>query len=286
MYPDSERKPAVFDAIHILIAVVLHVVLFGGLWLIGVIGTEEESDEEVIPIECLVVVHENLDGDENDEPPERDVVKTETPPPTPPPPPDPPVVTPPRVPEDNPFVVEPPKPPKPPEPPKPTEVKKPDPPKPPEPPKPPKPTREEILARIRGETTIVKSDPPKHNGRTERRPTNWDRLLAAGARPSNRNRGLDATEEQRCAGLIKAAFYEKWHPRPPWTMDLKKMTLHVEFDKQGRVKAFRLTGSSGDAAADRTVLSAARSVGRVSGLTAAYLERHPTSTIIFEVEPQ
>ena len=85
---------------------------------------------------------------------------------------------------------------------------------------------------------------------------------------------MDATEEQRCAGLIKAAFYEKWHPRPPWTMDLKKMTLHVEFDKQGRVKAFRLTGSSGDAAADRTVLSAARSVGRVSGLTAAYLERH------------
>lgn len=263
MYPDSERKPAVFDAIHILIAVVLHVVLFGGLWLMGVIGTEEESDEEVIPIECLVVVHENLDGDENDEPPERDVVKTETPPPTPPPPPDPPVVTPPSVPEDNPFVVEPPK-----------------------PPEPPKPTREEILARIRGETTIVKSDPPKHNGRTERRPTNWDRLLAAGARPSNRNRGLDATEEQRCAGLIKAAFYEKWHPRPPWTMDLKKMTLHVEFDKQGRVKAFRLTGSSGDAAADRTVLSAARSVGRVSGLTAAYLERHPTSTIIFEVEPR
>ena len=145
---------------------------------------------------------------------------------------------------------------------------------------------EELLARIRGETTVVKSDPPKHNGRTERRPTNWDRLLAAGARPSNRNQGLDATEEQRCAGLIKAAFYEKWHPRPPWTMDLKKMTLHVEFDKQGRVKAFRLTGSSGDAAADRTVLSAARSVGRVSGLTAAYLERHPTSTIIFEVEPQ
>lgn len=284
MYPGSERKPAVFDAINILVAVGLHIALFGVLWLMGVIGTEEESDEEIIPIECLVVVHENLDGDENDEPPERDVVKVDTPPP--PPPVTPPQVEPPPPPDDNPFVIEPPKPPKV-EPPK-VEPPKVEPPKPPkvEPPKPKPPTREEQLARIRGETTVVKSDPPKHNGRTEQRPTNWRELLNAGATPSNRNQGLSASEEEKCAGLIKKAFYAKWHPRPPWTTDLKKMTLHVEFDNQGKVKSYRLTGSSGDAAADRTVLSAAKSVGRVSGLTAAYLERHPTCTIIFEVEPQ
>ena len=288
MYDERERPRPIFDAINIGAAVVAHLLLFGVFWLFGVIKPDvDDSDEEVIPIECLVVVNENLDGNEDEPPPVREVVppppEPEPPPPVPEPDPEPVV-----EPDPDPIVVEPIKPPDPPKPPKPPEVKKPDPPKPPEP---PKETREQRLARMRETVKTfekpkpVQTPPPRNNGRTEQRPTNWRELLNAGATPSNRNQGLDASEEQRCAGLIKKAFHEKWNPRPSWTPELRKMTLRVSFDKNGRVTGYDLVQRSGDVAADNSVLNAAKRVVRVYGLTDAYLQKHPTSLINFEVTP-
>ena len=65
MYIDGEQKPRVFDTTNIVIAVGLHVLLFGILWYMGVL-VPEQSNETVVPIECLVVVHENLDGVDRD----------------------------------------------------------------------------------------------------------------------------------------------------------------------------------------------------------------------------
>lgn len=280
MYADRERPRPIFDAINIAAAIAAHAALFGSFWLFGMLRPEaEESDEEVIPIECLVVVHENPDGNEDEPPPEREVVPA--PPPEPEPEPPPPEPEPAAEPEPDPIVVEPVKPP---------DSPKPTPPKPPEPkpPEPPKETREQRLARMRNQVTDYrkpKVTPPVNNGRTERRPPNWDELLRAGATPSSRNQGLDASEEQKCAGLIKKAFHEKWSPRPAWTPEMRKMTLRVSFDKTGKVTGYTLVESSGDRAADSSVLNAAKQVKRVYGLTDAYLQKHPTSLINFEVTP-
>lgn len=264
----GKTAPKLFAPAHLLAAVAVHLLLFGLLWVCGILRPEDAvAEEEEEAIECLVVVHENLDGEEDEPPPEREVTPS---PPDPEPEPEPPPPEPEPV-EEDPVVI-------------PEDPPKPDPPKPkPDPPKPPKPTREEQMARIRNATTVV--TPPRFNGRTEERPDDWRKLLAAGATSSNRNQGLDANEEQLCKGLIKKAFHDKWQPRPAWTADLRKMTLSVTFDGQGRVTAYRLVGSSGDPAADQTVLNAAKRVGRVSGLTAEFLKRHPTNTITFEVEP-
>lgn len=291
MYEDREKPRPIFDPLNIGAAVLAHLLLFGIFYLFGVMNPEpEDTDEEVTPIECLVVVHENLDGNEDEPPPESEVV--DTPPPEPETPPPPVEETPPPPPvEDNPFVEEkePPKPEPPkPEPPKPVPPKpKPEPPKPEPPKKTPEQLRAEKIAEMRkrmekAPQTTVKT-PPRNNGRTEQRPPDWDKILAGGATPSNRNQGLDASEEQRCAGLIKKAFHDKWNPRPAWTPELKKMTLRVSFDRTGKVTGYTLVNRSGDVAADNSVLNAAKRVIRVSGLSDAYLQKNPTSVINFEV---
>lgn len=167
-----------------------------------------------------------------------------------------------------------------------------EPPKPPKP-EPPKPTaeelkkqREERLKKMR--ESMVKDKPrpvpPRSNGRTEQRPPNWQQLLNQNYKPSNRNAGLDASDDQRCHRLIHDAFHDRWTP-PPWTSELKVMALQVQFDMAGNVTGYRLTSSSGDPSADATVLGAAKGVPSVRGLSRAFLERNRTVTIRFDVKP-
>ncbi len=217
-----ERRDNLVNSATVCAAVVVHVLLFGAIWLVGVFASEQNEDTDVVPIECFVVVLENLDGKDAAPPPEKEVVP-EPEPPKPAPEPEPePEVTPP--PEPDPIVIEEPKKPDPPKP----EVK-PDPPK----PEPPKKTREQRLEEMRKGVKFTKPekkpDPPKNDGRTEKKSNLADELLKLGATPSNRNEGLDASEESLCAGRIKKAFHEPWHPRPAWTPSLKKMTLRVTF---------------------------------------------------------
>lgn len=287
MYIGEETRPSAFNAVYFAAAIVVHIVLFLSIWYIGI--CEEDEKEIVIPMELMVVVNDNPDGVENEQPPETPPVsEPDPPPPDPPKDPDPP-------PRDEPDITDavvlqpdkpkPPKPPEPPKPPKPTPPKQPDPPKKPDKPKEPQETRDQRLARMRNSTTKVKTPPPRNNGRTDKRPQDWEKLLMQGYRPGATNQGLDAGEEARCFSLIRQAFYSKWD-RPAWTSSLKKMCLSVRFGAGGKVIGYSLTQSSGDASADRTVLRAASQVGYVRGLTSAFLEKNKTVIVRFEVTPE
>lgn len=283
MYIGEESRPSAFNVVYFVAAIIVHLVLFLSIWYIGTREDEEEK-EIVIPMELMVVVNENLDGVENEPPPETPPQsEPDPPPPDPPKEPDPPPPDEPEITEavvlkpDKPKPPDPPKPPKPPEPPKP--------PKQPEKPKPPEKTREQRLAEMRSSTTKVKTPPPRNNGRTEKRPQDWEKLLNAGYKPGPTNQGLDASEEARCLALIRQAFYSRWD-RPAWTSSLRKMCLSVQFGSGGRVVGYSLTQSSGDASADRTVLRAASQVSHVRGLSSSFIEKHRTVIVRFEVTPE
>ncbi len=274
MYIGEESRPSAFNVVYFVAAIIVHLVLFLSIWYIGTREDEEEK-EIVIPMELMVVVNENLDGVENEQPPETPPQsEPDPPPPDPPKEPDPP---PPDEPEITEAVVLEPEKPKPPEPPKP--------PKQPEKPKPPEKTREQRLAEMRSSTTKVKTPPPRNSGRTEKRPQDWEKLLNAGYKPGPTNQGLDASEEARCLALIRQAFYSRWD-RPAWTSSLRKMCLSVQFGSGGRVVGYSLTQSSGDASADRTVLRAASQVSHVRGLSSSFIEKHRTVIVRFEVTPE
>lgn len=293
MYIGEETRPNTFNAIYFVAAIIVHIVLFLSIWFIGM-RNEDEDKELVIPMELMVVVNENLDGVENEPPPETPPVEEPPPPepePEPEPQPEPPPPDPVEVPEAVVLEPEKPKPPKPPEPkpPKPPDPK-PEPPKEPEKPKTPKKTREQRLAEMRNSTTKIKNPtrttPPKNNGRTEMRPRDWEKLLMQGYKPGATNKGLDASEEARCKALIREAFYSKWD-RPAWTSSLKIMYLTVNFGPGGEVRGYNLTKSSEDAAADRSVLAAASRVSRVRGLSRSFLDKiKNTVTVRFEVTPE
>ena len=261
MYIDERKKPQVFGAGSFGAAIAVHLLLFLALWYAGSLSAS--SHDTAIPIELTVVVNENLDGVEDEPPPEK-----------------------PPEPEPEPELPKPPEP-EPPKPPPPTPEavlqtpaetntvkkaeKKDEKPKPPEP---PKMTREERMEQMRKSAKKVKDAPPpkpRSNGRTEMRPKDWEKLLMQGYKPGATNQGLDASEDARCKFLIQQAFHDKWES-PPWNDRLKEMHLSVQFGPNGEVRGYRLSLSSGDAAADRSVLRGAWVVPGVGGLSPAFLE--------------
>ena len=68
MYIGEETRPSAFNAVYFAAAIVVHIVLFLSIWYIGI--CEEDEKEIVIPMEWMVVVKENLNGVENEQPPE------------------------------------------------------------------------------------------------------------------------------------------------------------------------------------------------------------------------
>ncbi len=281
MEPRGRRN--IFDSTSLTLAVLLHIAIFTAIWLAGRVDASPE--ETAIPIDLLVVVNENLDGNEDEPPPERPI---EDPPPPPPEEPKPAV---------------------------------PDPPPPPEPvreavvqehvktnivkvveQKPPEKTKEQIeaekkkahekrLAAIRQSAVKVKdrpapaTPPPRNNGRTEARPPDWEKLLNAGYRPASVNMGTDASEDQRCKALIRKAFHDKWEI-PAWSDQLREMHLTVQLGAGGSIAGYSLAQSSGDSAADASVLKAASQVRAVRGLSRAFIENNRTVTVRFKVTPQ
>lgn len=293
---NNHRRPEIFDSKSIAIAILCHAVVFICLLVMGVINFNDEK-EVVIPIDMTVVVHENLDGNEEEPPPEKEV---EAPPPEPEPvvektpPPPPPIKEelpelPPKV-EAVEKIVEK-KPPKKEEPAiKPVEKKK-------EPekkiekkeekkPERPKETREERLKRIRESAKNIKitrpnAVPPRNNGKTERRPADWEKLLAQGATPGAKT-VVSNSENQRCLSLIRKAFYSKWNC-PSWTDRLRPVQLSVTFGSGGSVEGYRIISSSGDRATDESVLAAAAAVRMVHGLSYEFLSKNRTIIINFTI---
>ena len=287
--PDS--SPKVFGAGNIAVAVLVHVLFFALCYWAAIPMTEKKV---VIPIDLTLVVHENLDGAE-DEPPPMEPPKPEPPKPEPPKP-EPPKPEPPKP---EPPKPEPPKPdpPKPPdavvkETPKTNEVAKVEQPKPPEKkPEPPKKlTREERLKQMRAEAKIVKNDKPSKpqpNGRTGPKTLSDEeirRRLNMGYR-AGRTESLAADESQLCISLIYKTFYDKWNS-PAYSPGLREMVLEVRFDSGGRVVSTRLVQSSGDASVDRSVSEVGSVVKYVAGLTPAFLRENPVVNVRFKVAPQ
>ena len=293
MFDEEARKPKVFDARTVGLAVAAHLLLFAALFLVGQFAAKPK--ETVVPIDLTVVVHENPDGAENEPPPEKEVASPE-PEPAPEPPPPPPEPAPALEPAPAPQVdavertEEPKK-----EPPKKVEPPPRPRPKPkPRPEQPPKPLKsKEQIAQERAQArarrlreirnAVKRGEAPRTDGRTEKRPPDWRELLGQGYTPGAKTQ-IAADESQRCLSLIRRAFYAKWDS-PPWTDALGDMILEVRFGPGGVVKSCRLVKSSGDRAADDTVLAAAAQVASVPGLTHDFLSQNPSVKVRFKVKP-
>ena len=282
MLEEYERPPERHSAFNYIMAIAIHAVVilafaYFAFWT-------PKDNEVVIPIELAVVVNENLDGREDEPPPATPPQPEPEPEPEPPKPPEPPPPPPDPIPDNVEAV----------------EVKPPDP-KPPEV-KPPKVDKKKLeeerkkreaarLEEMRNRATKVKdkskptSPPPRNNGRTDKRPKDWEKYLNAGYNPSNVNSGLDASDNQRCIQLISKAFHDRW-VSPAWTSELREILLSVQFGAGGKVLGYNIIQSSGDPSADRTVLKAASLVHAVRGLSSAFLENNKTVTVRFKVKPQ
>lgn len=282
MLEEYERPPERHSAFNYIMAIAIHAVVilafaYFAFWT-------PKDNEVVIPIELAVVVNENLDGREDEPPPATPPQPEPKPEPEPPKPPEPPPPPPDPIPDNVEAV----------------EVKPPDP-KPPEV-KPPKVDKKKLeeerkkreakrLEEMRNRATKVKDKskptfpPPRNNGRTDKRPKDWEKYLNAGYKPSNVNSGLDASDNQRCIQLISKAFHDRW-VSPAWTSELREILLSVQFGAGGKVLGYNIIQSSGDPSADRTVLKAASLVHAVRGLSSAFLENNKTVTVRFKVKPQ
>ena len=83
---EKKKGAEIFGLRSVTQAVLAHILLFALVWLLALPLREKTT---VVPIDLTLVVHENLDGNENELPPLDD------PPPPPPPQPAPPKVSPP-----------------------------------------------------------------------------------------------------------------------------------------------------------------------------------------------
>lgn len=293
----DDNKPEVLSSRTVIASLVLHVAVVLLIVLFGSIKFKKE--EQLIPIDLSIVVNENLDGEENQPPPLQDpppepkeeplkmpVKQVELPPPV-------------EVQKDIPAVI------KEQEKPKKTKEqiikermqrirdnlkKNPDKPK-AQKEKVKTDNRKRILESLKptNKKVEIKVDAQSGNGRTDKRTLSRDeinRLLNLGYKPGTKNQ-LSQSESQRCISLIYNAFYSKWQQRPAWNKTLKPMHLKISLGLGGKITSYSLVGSSGDPAADKTVLNAASLVRSVAGLSAEFIRQHRSDIIIrFEVTSQ
>lgn len=292
----DDNKPEVLSSRTVIASLVLHVAVVLLIVLFGSIKFRKE--EQLIPIDLSIVVNENLDGEENQPPPLQDpppepkeeplkmpVKQVELPPPV-------------EVQKDIPAVI------KEQEKPKKTKEqiikermqrirdnlkKNPDKPK-PQKEKVKTDNRKRILESLQptNKKVEIKVDAQSGNGRTDKRILSLDeinRRLNLGYKPGTKNQ-LSQSESQKCISLIYRAFYSKWQ-RPAWNDTLKVMELKIGLGLGGTITSYKLVKSSGDPAADRTVLNAASQVRSVSGLSAEFIRQHRSDIIIrFKVTSQ
>ena len=271
----EEKLPAVISRRTLTVALLLHLSVFVVFWLYAACHDLFHKDEEIIPIDLTVVVNENLDGKPDEPPP---LKKPEPPKPKPKPQPKP----------------------KPKEPEKPKELekivtnivkkvdKKVEKKEPEKPKKSAKELREERMKKMRESAKVVnksvkievKNAKESGNGRTTKKTLSdaeIQKLLNMGYKPGTSEQ-LATSDAQLGYSLIKSAVEDKWEV-PPWTDTLKPMTVRIWFGGGGRVVNYKLEKSSGDAKADRSILSAASRVGAIPGLPPAFIEAYKNKGI-------
>ena len=185
MYVEREKPPEVFDKAGVIAVAATYASIIALAWCLKTFA--HETKEDVIPIDMTIVINENLDGEENEPPPE-------APPQTPPDEQQPeipkyPAQPPPKV--QDAVIHEQPK--------KQEEkkVKKEPEKKPPEKGPDAKERRRQRLEEMRKSVKKNVSPPPKHNGRTEQAPPNLAKLLNDPAfKPGAKNQGLDARDRK------------------------------------------------------------------------------------------
>ena len=280
----DERLPAVISRRTLTLALLLHLSAFVIFWLYAACHDLFHKDEEIIPIDLTVVVTENLNGKE-DEPPPLKNPEPEKPKPKPKPKPK---VKEPEKPKELEKIVtnivakvdkkeekkEPEK--------KKVEKKEPEKPK-----KTAKELREERMKKMRESAKVVNKkveitipNAKSGDGRTDRKTLSnaeIQKLLNMGYKPG-RSEQLAASDAQLGYSLIKMAVEAKWEV-PPWTDTLKPMTVRIWFGGGGRVVNYKLEKSSGDARADRSILSAASRVGAIPGLPSAFIDAYKSKGI-------
>lgn len=280
---EEDRLPAVISRRTLTVALILHLSVFVVFWLYAACHDLFHKDEEIIPIDLTVVVNENLDGKEDEPPP---LKKPEPEPPKPKPQPKPkPKVKEPEKPKELEKIV--------------TnivakvekkeekKVEKPEKKVPEKPKKTAKELREERMKKMREsakqvnkKVTIEVKNRPSGNGRTTKKTLSdaeIQKLLNMGYKPGTSEQ-LATSDAQLGYSLIKSAVEDKWEV-PPWTDTLRPMTVRIWFGGGGRVVNYKLEKSSGDAKADRSILSAASRVGAIPGLPPAFIEAYKSKGI-------
>ena len=272
---EEEKLPAVISRRTLTVALLLHLSVFVVFWLYAACHDLFHKDEEIIPIDLTVVVNENLEGKENEPPPLKK--------------PDPPKPKPKPQPKPKPKESE-----------KPKELEKivtnivtkvekkvekkvPERPK-----KTAKELREERMRKMRESAKVVntkvtievRNAKASGNGRTARKTLSnaeIQKLLNMDYKPGTSEQ-LAASDAQLGYSLIKSAVEDRWEV-PPWTDTLKPMTVRIWFGGGGRVVNYKLERSSGDAKADRSILSAASRVRAIPGLPPAFIEAYKSKGI-------
>jgi hypothetical protein len=117
---------------------------------------------------------------------------------------------------------------------------------------------------------------------TKLSPEEIERLLAEGARPSDRTRIPDA--DARGFARVRAAFYDVWVQ--PSRAEVGGLTAEaaIVFGTGGRVISGRLSRPSGNAVLDNSVRRALNAVRQVTGLPNGFVERHREMSVAFRVE--
>ncbi len=113
-------------------------------------------------------------------------------------------------------------------------------------------------------------------------PEDIERLLAQGAKPSDRTRIPDA--DARGFARVRAAFYEVWVQPSRAEVGGDSVEAVIVLGKDGRVMSGRLSQPSGNAVLDNSVRRALNAVKRVTGLPSGFENRHREISIAFRVE--
>lgn len=272
---EEEKLPAVISRRTLTVALLLHLSVFVVFWLYAACHDLFHKDEEIIPIDLTVVVNENLEGKENESPP---LKKPDPPKPKPKPQPKPKPKVPEKPKELEKIVtnivtkVE-----------KKVEKKVPERPK-----KTARELREERMRKMRESAKVVntkvtievRNAKASGNGRTARKTLSnaeIQKLFNMDYKPGTSEQ-LAASDAQLGYSLIKSAVEDRWEV-PPWTDTLKPMTVRIWFGGGGRVVNYKLERSSGDAKADRSILSAASRVRAIPGLPPAFIEAYKSKGI-------
>lgn len=159
--------------------------------------------------------------------------------------------------------------------------KLPDPVKPPSKPDKPKKPRPRKKIKVSDKIVERRTGPPPKKPMSDKK---IKELLSKGAKLGDHTSIPD--DEARCLARIHDVLYTAWIDRPS-AVDVGDAVSKVRFDLtgDGSIKAREMVKKSGNPTMDSSVMKAANAVVRITGLSAAFLDRHDHNvTVSFRLE--